>query len=228
MPDFESTAWDVIDAAAAGDQSARASFVEHYRPGIRKLLQARWINAADRENLDDAVQDVLVECLKTGGVLDKAEQRPTTDFRSFLKTVVRHVAGRYEYRRNRTRALHSDRTLNEGEHAAQPSTASRKLDRDWARELLRATAAEQARRAQQLGAAARLRVDILRLRFEAGKSMRDIAKVLELDPAYVHHQFAKAKQDFHRALLRVLKTRRPGADDVELERECRELIGLLA
>jgi hypothetical protein len=44
----------------------------------------------------------------------------------------------------------------------------------------------------------------------------------------VHHQLAKAKQDFHRALLSVLRARRPGASEVELEAECRQLIGLLA
>lgn len=80
---------------------------------------------------------------------------------------------------------------------------------------------------KDIGAAARPRVDILRLRFESGKPIREIAAELELEPSYVHHQFAKAKHDFHRALVRVLRSRKPDADDEDLEAECRRLIELL-
>ena len=227
MSDFDSTAWAVIEAAAGGDDQAREAFAEQYAPGIRTLLGKRWSNAAHREHIDDAVQDVLVECFKHGGIIEKAEQRETNNFRVFLKTVIRHVAGRYEQRRKRTRERHRSRAFDEAEHAAQQTAASRVLDREWAREVLRAAAAEQAHRAKDISAAARLRVDILRLRFEEGKPIREIAAELELEPPYVHHQFAKAKHDFHRALLRVLRSRRPDALDTELEEECRRLIGLL-
>jgi RNA polymerase sigma factor (sigma-70 family) len=227
MSDFDSTAWAVIEAAASGDAAARNAFLESYEPGIRSLLRMRWLNSAHREHIDDAVQDVLLECFKHGGILEKAEQRETNNFRVFLKTVVRHVAGRYEQRQQRTRKRHRSRALEEAEHAAQQTAASRILDREWAREVLRAAAAEQARWAKDVSAAARLRVDILRLRFEDGKPVRDIAAELELEPAYVHHQFAKAKHDFHRALLRVLRSRRPGVEDEQLEDECRQLISLL-
>ena len=64
----------------------------------------------------------------------------------------------------------------------------------------------------------------MRLRFHDGKSLRAIADELELEPAYVHHQFAKARRDFKRALERVLRERLPGATVPEIEEECQRIL----
>ena len=107
------------------------------------------------------------------------------------------------------------------------TTLSRALDREWARTIVREAAEEQERRAVELGASALLRVKLLRLRFQDNLPIRDIAARWELDPAFVHHQFAKARRDFRRALMRVLERHDPEASSEALDERCEQLMTLL-
>ncbi len=66
-----STCWTVIEGAAAGRVTDREEFARRYGPVVRACLAARW-RPADAHTLDDAVQEVFVECFKRGGVLDRA------------------------------------------------------------------------------------------------------------------------------------------------------------
>ena len=51
-----------------------------------------------RHDLDDAVQEVFVECFRQGGVLEAAVDGRVPSFRAFLYGVVRNVARRFESR----------------------------------------------------------------------------------------------------------------------------------
>ena len=71
------------------------------------------------------------------------------------------------------------------------------------------------------------RVDILRLRFQEDKPIRDIASEWGIDAAAVHKEYARARQEFKEALLDVVAFHHPGSPG-EVERECAELLGLLS
>ena len=54
--------------------------------------------------VDDAVQEVFLDCFRHGGVLAKAAARPLESFQAFLRGAVRKVALRTERRRARQSA----------------------------------------------------------------------------------------------------------------------------
>src|SRR5262245_36513833 len=95
----ESTCWTVIHGAAAGGAGDRDEFARRYLGVVRAYLAARWRSSACLGDLDDAAQEVFVECFKQGGVLERAERE--RGFRPFLYGVVRNVAARFEKQRAR-------------------------------------------------------------------------------------------------------------------------------
>ena len=84
------TSWGLIQEAAAGDDAARSRFGTLYLPVLRTYLEQRWRGSSLAQELDDAVQEVFVECFRENGVLGKAQdsrQKLDEDgggFRSFL------------------------------------------------------------------------------------------------------------------------------------------------
>ena len=70
MPAPESTCWTVIRAAAAGSAGDRDELARRYRAVIRAYLAARWRGSPLRPDLEDAVQEVFVECFRQGGALE--------------------------------------------------------------------------------------------------------------------------------------------------------------
>lgn len=219
-----STAWEVIQAAASGSPSARAEFVQRYGAFIRQQLAARWQRSPLLAQIDDAQQEVFVECLKPQGVLARADASVPEGFRALLGAVVRNVALRTETRLQRQRCVDE---VPASQLAADTSTVGRSFDRQWAVELLRTAAEEQARHAASAGEAAVRRVELLRLRFEEGLSIPDIAARWDRDASYVHHQYAKARADFQRALLAVLAARYPDLPADQLREQCQQLVLLL-
>ena len=83
---FQTTVWEVVQAAGAGDQGALATIAEEYRTPILQFLRGRGVNPAQAEDL---CQDVFVRLL-TGGVLAKADP-DRGRFRSLLCTVTIRV-----------------------------------------------------------------------------------------------------------------------------------------
>ena len=92
----ETTCWTMIQGAARGGAEDRERFAVRYAPVVRAYLEARWGNTPLAEFLDDAVQEVFVECFKQDGVLDRADDIRFGNFRQFLLGVVRNVALRIE------------------------------------------------------------------------------------------------------------------------------------
>src|SRR5947209_17413620 len=99
MSDSQLTCWTLIRAASAGAVRERDEFARRYRPILRAYLAARWRGSPLLQDLDDAVQDVFVECLRPGGALERLDPSRDGGFRAFLYGVACNVALRRESRR---------------------------------------------------------------------------------------------------------------------------------
>ncbi len=217
----ESTCWTVIQAAAAGSAGDRAEFARRYGPVVRAYLASRWHSSASRHEIDDAVQEVFVECFKQDGVLERAD-RGRGDFRPFLFGVVRNVALRVEGVRSSRERQQVPGSDLEAIPDDGPSP-SRVFDRAWARALFREAALEQGKKAADCGEAACRRVELLRLRFQENVPVREIARRWGMEAAVLHHEYAKARQEFKAALIEVVAFHHPGSP-AAVERECANLL----
>jgi RNA polymerase sigma factor (sigma-70 family) len=83
---FQTTVWDVVRAAGAGDRAALDQIAEEYRTPILSFIRSRGLDAAQAEDL---CHDVFLRVL-TGGVLAKADP-DRGRFRSLLCTVTIRV-----------------------------------------------------------------------------------------------------------------------------------------
>jgi len=216
----ESTCWTVIRAAAAGSPADRDELARRYLGIVRAYLGARWRGSALRPELDDAVQEVFVQCFREGGAVEAAGAGRVPNFRAFLYGVIRNVARRFESRPR----LAAD-SLPDIE-AGEPSL-SRLFERTWAQAIMAEAAQLQRQRAAGLGGAAENRVELLRLRFEEGLPIRTIAERWGVDPAPLHHAYALARQEFRAALLEVVAFHQPGSPE-DLEREAAGLLKALS
>jgi RNA polymerase sigma-70 factor (ECF subfamily) len=225
MSQSDSTCWTVLRDAAAGDGAARAEFAARYAPMVRAYFAARWRHGTLVQDLDDAVQEVFVECLRQGGVLQRADAGRPGGFRAYFYGLVRNVARRIE----QERARQPGQPAGSGaaaERASDEESLSHVFDRAWARSVMREAAARQAEWAEREGEPARRRVELLRLRFQEGMPIRDIARLWAADAAALHHDYARARNEFKAALLDVMSFYHPGSPDAA-ERECAALLDLL-
>jgi RNA polymerase sigma-70 factor (ECF subfamily) len=225
VPDVDSTAWEMIEGAARGDLAGREAFAARYGRSIRALLQARWRQSTLAANIEDAVQDVFLECFKHGGALTHVDRAGFGRFRPFLHGVIRNVALRHEGRVDLLRRRQTDDSLLDAQPAADPSL-SRLIDRELALAIVREAADELARRASRKGEGARRRVELLRLRFQEDLPIRDIAARWNVPASLVHHDFAKARVEFRHVLLMVAARHLPGSPD-QVARECARMLDLL-
>jgi RNA polymerase sigma-70 factor (ECF subfamily) len=215
----------VVRAAAAGDGAARDLFARRYAPVVRAYLAARWRRSPLLTQLDDAVQEAFLACLKPGGALDRLDPDRPGGFRPFLYGVVRHVALLFETRKARERPPADVPDLDR--LPADDPGLSHLFDRAWARALMREAAELQARRASERGEAALRRVELLRLRFHEGLPVRDIAARWGAGAAKLHHEYARAREEFREALRAVVAFHQPGTA-AEIDRACAELLAALA
>ena len=220
MSTQESTCWTVIRAAAAGSPAERAELARRYLGVVRAYLAARWRGSDLRADLDDAVQEVFVECFRQGGALEAAGAGRLPSFRAFLYGVVRNVARRFEIRPVRATAPLPEIPANE-------EGLSRLFERTWAQALMTEAAQLQQRRARDRGPEAVQRVELLRLRFEEGLPIRAIAERWGVPSADLHHAYAKARQEFRAASLEVVAFHYPGSQ-AEVEREAASLLKALS
>jgi RNA polymerase sigma-70 factor (ECF subfamily) len=223
----ESTCWTVIEAAAAGTADSRDVFARRYDGVVRASLAARWRSSLCLQELDDAVQEVFVECFKHGGVLERAERDRPGGFRAFLYGVIRNVALRFEKSQAHGAARQTPKGMDLDQIEGDDEHLSAVFDKAWALTLLRQAASLMAERAQAAGGAAARRVALLQLRFQEGLPIREIARRWQCDPSLLHHEYARARQDFKKTLLEVLAVHHPGSP-AELEQECATLVGFLS
>jgi RNA polymerase sigma factor (sigma-70 family) len=226
MEPADSTCWTVLHDAATGGARERAEFARRYAPMVRAYLGARWRSSPMLQELDDAVQDVFVECLRHGGVLERARPGQPGGFRAYLYGVVRNVALRVEQGRGRRREHQSPDGVESDALVAREEALSHVFDRAWARTIMREAATRQAEAAATRGEAAIQRVELLRLRFQESLPIREIARLWEADPVLLHREYARAREEFKAALLAVMTFHHPGSS-AEAEDECRRLLELL-
>jgi len=220
----ESTCWTLVQGAAKGVEEDVDMFVRLYGPVVRSYVATRWPSPPLCANLEDAVQEVFVECFKEGGVLDRAGPQSLGSFRAFLLGVTRNVTLRFESRLSRdvvqAGGFDPDRV------AADAERLSLAFDRAWAKALLKEAVARQAERAGILGAEALKRVELLRLRFQGGMKLRDIAKEWKVEHPWLKRQNARALEEFEDALKEVIAYHHPNAP-AEAEREMATILAAL-
>ena len=85
--------------------------------------------------------------------------------------------------------------------------------------MMREAAARQQALAEHNGDAAIRRVDLLRLRFEEGLPIREIADRWDVDPVHLHREYAKGRREFKRCLLDSVSFHHPGTPE-QAEAEC--------
>lgn len=216
----------MLRAASAGDANAKSVFARSYTTPIRAYLGHRWRDNGLAAAINDALQDVFVECMKPGGVLDHADQE-RGDFRALLYGVVRNVARRFEKRAARPSHLQPAESVHLDDLPAQQEALSRVFDRAWARSLLREAVLHHAQAARRGDEATRTRYRVLRLRHQQGLPIRDIAASLnEPDVDAVHNAYRRGRREF-RTFLREVVARHTGAGSESLDAECRRITELL-
>jgi RNA polymerase sigma-70 factor (ECF subfamily) len=215
----QSTCWTVIRAAASGSPADREELARRYLGVVRTYLASRWRSSALHADLDDAVQEVFVECFKEGGALEAAGAGRVPSFRAFLYGIVRNVARRFE-----SRSLRANSPLPE--IPANEPSLSQLFERTWAQAIMTEAARLQRQQADKRGPEAAQRVELLRLRFEEGLPIRTIAERWGVPAAGLHHAYALARQEFRAALLQVVAFHHPGSP-AEVEQEAASLLRAL-
>ena len=216
----------MLRAASAGNAGAKSIFARSYTAPIRAYLGHRWRDNGLAAAIDDALQDVFVECMKPGGVLDNADKE-RGDFRALLYGVVRNVARRFEHRAADPSRLQTAESVHLDDLPAQQEALSRVFDRAWARSLLREAVLRHAQAARRGDEATRARYRIVRLRHQQGMPIRDIAVQLdEPDVDAVHNAYRRGRREF-RAFLREVVARHTGAGSESIDAECRRVTELL-
>lgn len=218
----DSTRWTIIRGAAAGNAPDQAEFARRYASIIRAYLGARWRGGPLRAEVDDATQEVFVQCFGTDGPLERAESDRAGGFRAFLYGIVRNVARgvEREWRTRRSRQQGSATDVDAIE--ARDAPLSQAFDRAWAGALLRRAAARQAEEARGNERAER-RVELLRLRFGQDLPIREIARFWGVEAAPLHEEYRTARREFLAALRVVVAEESPGPPE-RIEAECARLL----
>ena len=223
----EQTWWTLVNDAAAGDDEARERFAATYLGVVRAYLAARWRGGPLVAELDDAVQETFVECFREGGALTRVKGPEQGRFRTFLFAVARNVGRRFEEKRTRDNMRRQGGSLHESRFETDEEHASRAFDRAFAETVMARAAERQQLTANAAGDAAIRRVELLRLRFQDDLPIREIAKRWNEDAAVVHHEYAKARDEFREALVAELRFQNPDATVSEIDDECLALLQLL-
>ncbi len=226
MSDLNTTCWTVIREAAEGHPNAREEFARSYMLAVRTYLKARWSSPLMRGYIDDATQEVFVECFRDNSPLKRVGKDITTSFRAYLFGLVRNSARNFEKRlavpRNQPGA-----SLSDVEIAADDPSLSVVFDRAWARMIIKQAGEKHRENAKQKGESALRRVELLTMRFQHGLPIRHIADEWNVDAAILHREYAKARDEFRTAMREVIRFNHSGTD-AEIEDEIKLVMQLLS
>jgi RNA polymerase sigma factor (sigma-70 family) len=217
----DSTVWTMVLGAAEGQPSAREEFARRYSQATRAYLCARWGSSPLHSELDDATQEVFVECFKKNGALARVDPERPGGFRSFLYGIIRNVARRFEERWTKKRP----ESIGELPLESAEEPASRAFDRAWARGIMKQATELQGERARAGGSKLQRRVELLQLRFTEGMPIREIAALWTMEPTQVQYEYKCARDEFQAALADVVREHDPDGDAAS---ESARLLGLLA
>jgi len=218
----DSTLWTIIRGAAAGSAPDRAEFARRYASVIRSYLGARWRGGPLLDEIDDATQEVFVQCFRPDGALDGVDPECRGGFRAYLFGVVRNVArgAEREWRSRRGPRAGSAAELDGLE--ARDAPLEEAFDRAWTTTILRQAAERQARAARG-NAEAERRIELLRLRFREDLPIREIAKLWQEEAERLHRSYRTARGEFLDALTEVVGEMHEGSA-AEVEAECVRLL----
>lgn len=226
-PETQETCWTVLRAATNGDAAARSYFGRCYLGPIRDYLVHRWRSSRLLREVDDATQEVFVECLKPGGVLERADPERGS-FRGLLYSVVRNTARRFEERAANDGRRRPEEDVYLDELPAQEEALSKIFDKMWARALLQEAVLRHAAEARARRGDYRRRYRILRLRHQKGLPVREIAAELEEpDVDVIHNDYRRARREF-RGFLRDVVAVHTGARGDAIDKECQRLMEFVA
>ncbi len=217
----------LIQRAAAGHGDDRSLFSRQYMTVVHDYIAARWRGTAWADQVDDAVQQVFVECFKDRGALESYDPDRKGGFRAFLFGVIRNVTHRVE----REGARRGDRegdlgTVQARAIPADDATPSKVFDRAWAMGIVGQAKDRMRQLSVAKGAAARRRWELLRQRFEQGQPIREIAAAWQENPADLHRWYRRAREEFEDCLRQVIAYHGIG-DAADTRAECDRLVALL-
>ena len=215
----------MVQDAAGGDRGARSVFARTYLDVVKAYLRVRWRGSLLADRLDDAVQDVFMDCFRAQGALGRVDRDHRAGFRTFLYGVVRNVALRHEERAVKRREAPPS-SFSTDAVPAEVDPLSRVWDKAWARALIARAAARQREWAERDGEPGRRRIELLKLRFREGLPIRDIADQWAIDSTQLHGEYRRAREEFKRALREEVAYHNPGAP-AAVEKECEDLLALL-
>ena len=220
------TCWWLVEAAASNEPGAREDFARNYAPVVRAYLCHRWRRSRHIASVDDAVQELFVECFRSGGMLEKVDATRAGGFRAFLYGAARNIALRFETRQARSRELQAASRFDPDGVVRDETTLSQVFDRSWLESRLRQAAEEQRRGAEERGEDAVRRVELLQLRFHDELPFGEIARRWGVDVKWLYREAARAREEFREALHKIVSLHKPGSQ-AEVERECEQLLSLL-
>jgi len=213
-----------LRAASSGDQLARSRFARDYLSIVRQFLEARWRGRALGDQVEDAAQEVFLECLKPGGTLERAEQGRGS-FRGLLFAVTRNVARRYEKHAMERGPVRPAESAWLQQIAADDTGQATLFERSWARSLLLLAKRRHVELANADGEAGHRRIELLERRFGGDETIRHIAARWGVPSQEVHNAYRKAREEFRHCLRQVVRFHSP--EEADVDAECRRLLGLL-
>ena len=222
------TSWTLIRAAGAGEPAAREEFVRRYGSVLRDYFGARWRGSPREAQVEDAVHEVLVRCMEAGNPLERADPERPGGFRPYLAGICRNVALAAETARGRERPRGASGPPELAALEAREERLSRVFDRAFAEAVMGEARRLQAERAGAAGERALRRVELLRLRFEEGLAIRQVAAAWGVEAATLHHEYARAREEFREALHEAVAFHCPGAGRERIEAEARALTAALS
>lgn len=195
--------WLEAQAAAAGDEQARNSFWNRHVRAVRMWLWFRWSHRSLRSFVEDAAQEVFLECFRPGGALAHMDARKAQHgVVAFLRGIVRNVAHRIE----RTQARDFEHRRRLAVAAATPAPAdagaAEQIDRAWEHDRVMAALALLDQEDPPDGMRHTLR-EFLHAHFEDGLPVRKIAAAWQEKPEHVHELRRRACRRFRECLHRV-------------------------
>lgn len=195
----------MIRGAARGNANDRERFAALYLPVVRSYLEARWRGSPLLAEQEDTAQDVFLECMKDGGALTKV--RPgggPGGFRAYLHRVALNVARRVEEKKARRREKPAGGHSGFRDVETDDPSLAEAFDRAWAIALVRQAVALYAERAEGDGHRAGRRVELLRLQFQEGLRIPEIARRWSEDVGRLYQESYHACAEFSSTLKAVV------------------------
>lgn len=219
----QKTSWVLIRAAADGEQAARDEFANRYMYLVRHWFGARWRGGPLAQSVDDAAQEVFLQCFGDNGPLERVDPDRNGGFRAFFYGVIRRVALKFEENRKRQQKHKDPKGFHPEQIDNDETSLSSLFDRAWAKSLMAQAWELNEERAKEQGEDYLKRVELLRLRFQDDRSIRDIAATWKVDPVHVHRAYARARKEFKRVLREVVGLHEHGTEE-QLEETCNQIL----